>query len=159
MAPKDDKAVRANDHDGKTWDPEAGPKNKDTGKPEGDYVPDGSIAFEVTKPFNPSQLDAELTEGHNWRNPAGLEIDGDPATASEEAPVIVRIVRGEDANTNTVKRIINDHEPEPEYEPTEANTLEELAAAVVERDLTESEQQRALRLLLEQAVASQTPTE
>jgi len=72
-----------------------------------EYDFNGKIAFNVTKPFVPHVLDAELAQQHGW-DKCAISTYGNPALASEENPVVVWVT--EDINPKFFKNVLSNHE-------------------------------------------------
>ena len=118
--------------------------------PERDEEQPGGAAFEVYKPFDPEILDDQLTAEMGWRKNAGLAIEGDPATASDEAPVVVWVLRGSEVDTSAVKRVVTAHSrPEGDTGVSEWDTL--VAKAREGEDFSDEEMVSAMRTLLKRA--------
>jgi hypothetical protein len=120
---------------------------------ERDEEQPGSACFEVYKPFDPEVLDDELTAEMGWRRNAGLAIEGDPTEASEEAPVTVWVLRGDEVDTSAVKRVVTAHRrPEGNTGVTEWDIL--VAKAREGDDFTDEQMASALRALLLRAAGA-----
>jgi hypothetical protein len=104
----------------------------------------GSLAFSVTKPVVLHLLDEEITKAHGWRKDSGLVAEGDPASASEDSPVTVWVLRA-DAETNTVRKAVTAHQG---VEDVSDEVAPLRAKAQSGEDLSADEMQVAIRLLL-----------
>ena len=115
--------------------------------PERDREHDGAVAFTVTKAVDLESLAEQIKIAHGWRKDLGLVAEGDPAAASPEKPVVLWVLRSE-ASTDTVRRVVTAHEG-TEAQVFEDDEVTALRAKVdAGQDLTASEIQTALRLIL-----------
>ena len=70
---------------------------------------ENSLAFTLTKPIEPAHLDEELTEAMGWRKNAGIIVEGDPAAACTEEPVVVWLLR-DDVTLATLRKVVSAHD-------------------------------------------------
>lgn len=111
---------------------------------DGQYA-EGSTCFMLTKPVTAHLLDEQITAEMGWRNRAGVVVEGDPSTASEDSPVFMWVLRA-DVDHNTVKRVVTAHQGVEDDSDDEFDAL--VAKAQSGEDLSAHETQAALRLLL-----------
>lgn len=116
---------------------------------------EGSRAFTLTKPFDPEALDAELSAKMGWRKHSGLVAEGLPAEASEDDPVTVWVLRGEDVDVTDFRSVVNAHdhvavgEAKAQAAAPHGDVLESLREKMGSgEDLDPDEVQQALRALL-----------
>lgn len=127
-----------------------------TAKPSTDTqaeIEHGGIAFVLTSPVRPDQLDHELVKAAKWRKPADLVIEGDPEAASEEQPVLV-YVRHENADEDLLLQVLGAHTPDPEWREDKADLapVKDLIARLhAGADLSKAETSAVLRHLLQKA--------